>query len=617
MSWLVLTAGRARELAGKLRLDNVTLASLVMALAMWLTMALAEPRNSPTSDEYWHLTRGVAALRAPDTRLNLPHPPFAQALAALPVSLTSDPKLETRKGWATGSMPLVSSAFIKGDYARGRRYLHQARLMNAALGASLLVFLVAWLRQRWGARAALAVGVFYGTCPIVLAHAGLITNDFGLGAATILGFAGIYEYLERGGWKRLLLAAAGAALLPITKVSGLLIFAMLAIMPLFWLARRSGTYAGGTFGRAAVRLLRDYAVVAAVTLFAINAVYRFNNTGLTIEELSRVAYPTWHPPGGKLATYTLLKHWPSSWPVPLPFTYLECIEFVNYKNQSGHSSMWFGKYTRSGAALYFPFMLLGKTQALLLPVILLGFVLGPRKMWSGPGKWLLLLALGFLGGAMQSKINIGVRHVFPTLICLLVLGGRGADVLLGFVQARLPRAMLPTAGVGAAALYGGVLMAFPAYVGDFNVLVGNELGRSANPVAEDWGQDGAGLARELKRRGLASVAYAKRHSYGGFDLENEGIRVRNLSCRGKSRGMDAVAIHLTSWARKRKCYKALRRREPDFVVNHNVLVFLTKTDDASAPSKRAKKRRAKSPEPEPEPESEQSSDPEATGGSGG
>ena len=571
--WSRCVAG-VRALWGSWIRDWVLLVALGMALAMWLVIALAEPRNAPTSDEYWHVTRGVAALRAPDTRLNRPHPPFAQALAMLPVSLTTRPDFENMRGWSTASMVRVSSAFTKTDYAQGRSYLRAGRLMNGALAAGLCVFLVLWLRRRFGTTTAIAGGLLYATCPIVLAHAGLVTNDFGLGAATLLAFAGLLSYLDHGGWWRLLRAGCAVALLPIVKVSGLLVVALLALVPLAWFVRREGAYSGKGFARAAVSLLVDYAIVALLVLLAINAVYRFNHTFLTLEELAAVAYPKSYPVDGTRAEYTILKYWPSTWRVPLPLTYLNCTEFVNRKNESGHSSFWFGHRSRGGSELYFPFMLLGKTQALLLPLIFVGFVLNARRMLSGAGKWLALVAFGFLAAAMTSTINIGVRHVFPTLMCLVVLGARGADVVLGFVNRRMRRGAQVLAAAGAVSVCAGVAWSFPAYVGDFNVLIGPELGRQANPIAEDWGQSAGDLPRELARRGLTSVAYVPRHSSGMADLMHSGLQVRKLGCSGRARGADAVAIHLTKWQRSRRCYRRLRKREPDFVVHHDILVFI-------------------------------------------
>lgn len=587
--------------------DRVLMASVGMALFMWSVMALAESRNSPTADEYWHLTRGVAAVRAPDTRINHPHPPFAQALAMLPVSLVTKPDFASMRGFPTASMPLTSSSFIKNDYPTGRQYLRAGRLMNAALAAGLLVFMVVWLRPRFGNVAALAAGLLYATCPIVLAHAGLVTNDFGLGAATLLGLAGVYSYLEHGGGRRLLVAAAAAALLPIVKTSGLLIFACLALMPLVWFVRRSGAYAAGTLGEAALRLVRDYAVVALVTLFAVNAVYRFHLTGLTPQELATVGFPEPVTRAKDFNEFTALEHWPSTWPVPLPFTYLRCLEFLSYKDQTGHAGMWFGKYSRSGSPWYFPFMLAGKTQVLLLPLLLAGYALGLRKMLSGVGKWLLLLGAVFLAAAIRSKLNIGVRHVFPTLICLLVLGGRATEVVSSFVAGRWARAAFPLMAAGGFSLVAGVAWSFPAYIGDFNVLVGNELGRRASPVAEDWGQDGAELAREMKRRGLSRVAYEERHSYGRLELENLGLTVKNLRCNGRAKDVDAIAIHLTDWVRQRRCYRKLRRRAPDFTAHDNIVVYWVDEEKG----RRTRKPRRTEPAPaSTEPHTE------ATGGDG-
>jgi hypothetical protein len=388
-----------------------------------------------------------------------------------------------------------------------------------------------------------------------------------------------------------------------------------ALLPLVWLARRRGAYAG-PFGAAALRLLRDYLIIGVVMVLAINAVYRFEHSFLTLKQLGAVSYPPSPGLDAPELDYALLKHWPRSLPVPLPFTFLRCVQFVGDKNEGGHAGMWFGHSSRHGAHLYFPFMLLAKTQALLVPLLALGFAFGPRKMLQGVGKWLLLVALAFLGVAMTSKINIGVRHVFPALVCLLLLGGRAAAVIIGVVSRRAPRIAIGLGAAGALSLVAGALWAFPAYVSDFNVLIGHELGRQASPVAEDWGQDTADLARELKRRGIGRIAYTKRHDYTTLDLKNEGIRASRLKCNGRTRGVEAAAIHLTSWARNRRCYKAFRKRSPDFVVHHDILVFLTPNRSARAPAPAPAV--VEAPEAPDAPDAPEAQDPDAnaTGGAG-
>lgn len=160
---------RARDLARATfwKRDRVTIAAVALALLSWLTIALAEPHNSPTCDEFKHVTRGVAALRAPDTRINYPHPPLAQALAMLPVALSTNPRLDELDGWSRGSMSRVTGSYIKPDYERGRGYLRAGRLMNAAWSSALLLFLVAWLRRQFDDVTAIAAGALYATCPVI------------------------------------------------------------------------------------------------------------------------------------------------------------------------------------------------------------------------------------------------------------------------------------------------------------------------------------------------------------------------------------------------------------------------------------------------------------------
>src|SRR5690606_12879824 len=102
---------------------------------------------------------------------------------------------------------------------------------------------------------------------------------------------------------------------------------------------------------------------------------------------------------------------------------------------------------------------------------------------------LAIFATLTLASACASNINIGVRHVLPLMLIMIVFAARAAQLLISGASERLGQrwgaalvlASLLGCGVGAAAT-------FPTWLGDFNLLVGGPAGgHRISVIGEDWG----------------------------------------------------------------------------------------------------------------------------------
>lgn len=122
----------------------------------------------------------------------------------------------------------------------------------------------------------------------------------------------------------------------------------------------------------------------------------------------------------------------------------------------------------------------------------------------------------------------------------------------------------------------GAASTFPAWLGDFNLLVGGPAGgHRISVIGEDWGQDVGDLGRLANDRGWGRVVYHTTFPLRREQLEALGIEVEMLACDDPRYGADPVAIHLSDWVRKPSCFAWLGDREPVEVVNQHILVFST------------------------------------------
>jgi hypothetical protein len=123
---------------------------------------------------------------------------------------------------------------------------------------------------------------------------------------------------------------------------------------------------------------------------------------------------------------------------------------------------------------------------------------------------------------------------------------------------------------------GGAAQSFPAWLGDFNALVGGPAGgHRISVIGEDWGQDLGDLATLAEQQGWAQISYHTNFPLRREELEARGLKVRKLGCKQPYRGPDPVVIHLSDWVRRSECFAWLGERAPSFVVNEHLLVFVT------------------------------------------
>jgi hypothetical protein len=191
----------------------------------------------------------------------------------------------------------------------------------------------------------------------------------------------------------------------------------------------------------------------------------------------------------------------------------------------------FGRVSESGWWWYFPAALFVKMP---VPTLVL-FGLG---LWSfarrDPGRGihdehLLVPVVFFWILALQSHINIGIRHIYPTIPFLCVLAG----------AVELPRWMVPSrAGASAVVLsllsltIVDIVASSPTHLAYFNAPARWIWSREAMLVDSnlDWGQDLGRLKSEVDRRGISrlKLAYFGTGSPRSLGLKHEVLAGSSL-----------------------------------------------------------------------------------------
>jgi 4-amino-4-deoxy-L-arabinose transferase-like glycosyltransferase len=168
--------------------------------------------------------------------------------------------------------------------------------------------------------------------------------------------------------------------------------------------------------------------------------------------------------------------------LPAP-DYLNGFIEVARHDHRGHRAFLFGEMKDGGGWwYYFPVALFFKTPIPLLVLALAGItILSARRKYEVP-----LIALGILGVAMTSHINIGIRHLLPIYAPLAVAAAFAVIELRRFRAVSIALIAWLVIGIG---------VAHPDYLPWFNAFAGSHPETILNDSNLDWGQDVLRLAR--------------------------------------------------------------------------------------------------------------------------
>lgn len=558
---------------------------LLLMAALLVTSSLDE---SPTADEPLHLVRGLAFFWGPDRSLSIAHPPLGNAFAALPVVL-SEPKpypLGRYPGYERAEPKrLAKFLWRPKHYEHTRHWFFYARMMIAAATLGMAWHLYGVSRKLFGSSAALVALFFVATHPTLIAHGRLVTTDMPL---TVLMVAGLGELLlflvGRSRWHALA-AILLTSLAPTVKYSGVLLIPIVVLFCLGAALGRFGRFRWTTRLRALGTVFGMFAVLGATSLLMVNAAYGFERTGWTAERI--LAEP--EPPNGRnaarsqarLVDHSFVAQVPGWVPIPLPYTFLFGIASLREHVALGHGTTFFGKVMRHGHPAYFPVLLLVKTPSLQLAGLACAawFALRRRRQVR-PVTWALVLYVAiFVGVAMRTSINIGVRHVLPVVPVLALLAALGWTRTL-----HSRRASLGPAGRGAALLaialhLLGLAWTFPDYISDFNALVlGRIGGERISIVGEEWDQDMYRLARLAEQHGIKTLYFDSSTPTTKFDLARHGIKMIYYRCSTRRHlPRDAyVGVSARTLARdSRGCWDWIKQKEPVLQVAEHIFVYHT------------------------------------------
>ena len=453
--------------------------------------------ETQTWDEGIHISAGYTYLVRGDYSWNLEHPPLVKLVSALPLTgLHLDVPVPVVDGKRRDQVQ-YGIEFLYRNRVHADTILIVARSANILLALLFVVALAWWTRRRFGSAAALLAVVLCAFDPNLIAHGRYVTTDFPVTVFYFFACVLWVEYLERGAFRSLLLAALVFTTAMVTKFSAVLLIPTFVVL-----------YAVGWVERPKEFPLRRLAVAGGAifaTLFAgVIAIYWPETVRCLTTRVPRLADVANR---GNMAGAIL---WRLGRTLHLPaHRFLVGLNAVAEHNTGGHASYLMGLRSETGWWYYFPVVFAVKSTIAALAAAAIVLVNGIWRTVRAGLRGIPIMAVGlafppvlYFVLSMTSGINIGMRHILPVYPFLYV----GVAAALRSATARAKACATVGLALGLLQILECRSIA-PDYLAFFNAFAG---GPANGPLylADsniDWGQDVKKLVHWLDAHGTRRV----------------------------------------------------------------------------------------------------------------
>lgn len=427
-------------------------------------------KESAIMDELAHIPAGYGYVEYLDFRLNPEHPPMVKALAAFPLLFLDV------------NFPTESSAWkndVNGQWTMGAQFLYESgndadeiiklsRIGPMIFMALLVVFIYFWSKELIGRWWAFLPAFLFAFSPNVLAHGHYVTTDVGAALGIFIAVYCLVKFLLEPSRRNLLFAGLAFGFAQLLKFSAFLLipfFLFLIFVFYFWKMEIDWeeTPSFTRLKRFSIRLFRYIRSIATIfvigylLVFLVYALFSVNypaekqkrDTEIILTSFADGPDPEWKTcrlnSGAELSRrprcLAEINIWMSGNKILRPFAqYLLGVLMVMQRSSGGNTAYFLGEVSASGWRHYFPTVFILKEPLPSLILIGLALILSmwniAKKIRSGGSRFKIFL--DYLGThfaefsmisfvifywlySINSPLNIGVRHILPTIPFMYIL----------------------------------------------------------------------------------------------------------------------------------------------------------------------------------------------------
>jgi len=443
-----------------LNTKNININKIIKAIAkafpfivaiIFASIAIGSISNkSATTDEKYHLARGIMFLETGDMRLNQHHPFLFNTILSIPTQL---PPIHNKlvipstnsKMWKIADKDGLSDQLVElngGLEGFTEDILFIPRLLMILISSSFLIWFYFLLKSRFGTFIATTATLLLATSPTYLAHARLVTTDIPAMITMFLSTLALYDYVKSDSPKRtkkLLLFILLYFIALITKYSAVTLVAVYAPLIIFDEILRRDNWKSFF-----IEIFKKGSVITISILFLLTAAYKFQFA--TLQEMQygneiKITY-AYNDINGiketagyeKLADGILYVYENVKFPFP---QYIHGFyENVINHNIFGHASFFLGERSSLGWRAYFPVSYLIKENLFTVFVTIFALLISgwyflkelylkrswPKEISLAIGV-LLFTPTFLLFLSISSTLNLGIRYLLPIYPFIFILIG--------------------------------------------------------------------------------------------------------------------------------------------------------------------------------------------------
>jgi dolichyl-phosphate-mannose-protein mannosyltransferase len=438
----------------KLQLSIPKTILLLIIISSFLLMIGPAQQDSAIMDEPAHISAGYSYLKFQDYRLNPEHPPLIKILSAAPLLL---PSINQQI-----SFPLESDSWknqVNGQWEVGNQFLYESgndadkiifysRIIPILLMLLLIGFTYFWANELIGKWWALIPAMLVAFSPNFLAHGHYVTTDIGATLGFLVASYFFLKSIYKPTVKNIILGGIALGLALLTK------FSVVVLLPLFTLItviiflekiikESKNPVIEGKFKRILKYITHDFGRLFLIFLIGILIICSFyfvltlnypiekqySDTGAILQSLDNrhIADPVIAMSKNKILR---------------PFgQYALGLLMTMERSDIGNTNYFLGQIYKTGNWNYFPLVFLMKESLPSLILIFLAIILSIYGILKTSFKGLKAIRDGLLEYfttnfselcmlffimiywlcSMYSSLNIGVRHILPTLPFIYIL----------------------------------------------------------------------------------------------------------------------------------------------------------------------------------------------------
>jgi len=442
-------------------------------------------KKSSSFDEIAHLSNGIVYHKTKNFTSGPHHPPLLRLIAGFS-SYFSKVEIPPTDKITAGKQQNAIRWSPTVDFTYGHELFYQirnntgllfflGRFFLLLLGIPLAIILHKWAEELYGKNASILTLALLCLSPNILAHARVISTDFGSAALTVIAAFFLWKFTNNPRLKNMILSSILWALALSSKHTAVFYFGVFHLSAFFLCGKKKDFIL--------LNLLQ-----IPILIFVINLCYFFTEPvcGNFFEPSEIMAVP-------EVFRSSFLFFSKISC---LPKMYLKGILISFIHSRNGHSAYLLGQYSTQGWWYYYPVAFLVKsTFASIFAVAVSITSLAKKKITRGELFYLSPMLL-FALFMMRSNLNIGIRHILILWPFAFLFAGRALKIIPGkFIKIIVILAAAEN------------LLIFPHYLSQFNILSGgaNSGYKYLGDSNLDWGQDLKILSDWWKKEGRPAL----------------------------------------------------------------------------------------------------------------